>query len=112
MFNQAPARRAVFWKTPLEQVGQTKASHVKTCGYVKVVRYERDGDHHILLTRTPDAGLTTKGLVVETTPYIPLQTPKERTYIEVEGFPRIDPDHRWPEINPVVTWKEVERCDY
>jgi hypothetical protein len=107
--------QAVFWKTPMEKVTFTDASHARTCGYVSNKNYEDDKDVHIILTRGPEviakAG-SPNTLVIEITPYIRLPFPRIKRYIEAWGFPRRDPEHGWPEINPVVGWKYVKKCEF
>lgn len=84
----------------LDRMATTRWTHVCTTGPVVYVRRQRDGDIHVTL----DDGRAK--VVLEIIPQIPLPRPRKGQRIEACGIARIDKHHRWPEIHPVLSWKE------
>ena len=97
---QTPIRH--YWPVTVEQVATTAHTHVQVTGRVKLVRYERDGDTHIMLT-----GVT--GFVVaEIIPELPLPAPTIGQRITVYGISRWDKEHSWAEIHPTERWEPAK----
>lgn len=89
-----------YWPISIDTmwVGHQKHTHGAVTGVVKYCRSEDDGDKHIKLEKIGDS---TKFIVGEIIPLIPLACPKAGQTITVSGITRYDPEHSWREIHPV-----------
>ena len=97
------ALQRTYWPTPIDTmwVGHQKHTHAAVTGRVAFCRSEDDGDRHIKLVSVTDS---TKFIVAEIIPLIPLQCPKAGAIITVRGITRLDTEHLWREIHPVESW--------
>lgn len=101
---QMTGESRLYHPVPLERIGQTKWTHVNTCGKVTLAKMEGDGDGHVRL----DA----RGafIVAEIVPYHPLPMPMVGQMLRVKGVSRIDKTHHWPEVHPVEELAIVVTC--
>jgi hypothetical protein len=92
-----------YWPTSIETMfaGAQKHTHAAVTGRVAYCRTEDDGDRHIRLESELD---TSKFIIAEIIPLIPLACPKAGTLITARGITRYDPEHGWREIHPVESW--------
>lgn len=104
--------RRIYHTIRLEQLENTRWTHVCVTGTVAYVRYQRDGDWHITLDNgrakvvielipqlkltieQPD-GMFIDANVAEGTPV------RKGQRVEACGITRVDQVHRWAEIHPV-----------
>jgi len=96
---QAPRR--LYHRVTIEQLaaGRVPWPYAQLIGRVRMVRTEQDGDLHIKLTGT------TAFVVLEVIPEMPLARPTVGARIRDWGIPRVDKEHGWWELHPLLGWE-------
>lgn len=99
-------QQRTYWPTPIDTlwVGHQKHTHAAVTGRVKYCRSEDDGDKHIKLVSLTDS---TKFIIAEIIPLIPLPCPRAGRIITARGITRLDTEHRHREVHPVENWEYV-----
>ena len=80
-------------------------THATVEGIVASTRRQADGDIHVkLCTLERGRGAC---LTLELVPQIPMARPRARQRIEASGIMRWDALHKWWEMHPVTSWREI-----
>jgi hypothetical protein len=91
------------------RAGKARHTHVHISGQVTGVIDETDGDIHVWLcdenargARDPQHCINT-----EIIPEFPLRRPKVGSMVRLNGISRLDPEHRWFEVHPVLAIETI-----
>lgn len=78
-------------------------------GYVVYWAGEPDGDTHFRIANT-DSASDPDFVVCEIIPEYPMSHPSLHQLVTVYGIYRVDSEHGWVELHPVLGWRGVDKA--